>query len=156
QRLSPARQTPAEQLSPPAQATLHPPQFRSSLTVSTHWLAQRVAPPGLPGLLHAPVAGLHVPARWHWSWASQMTGFAPTHAPAWQASARAQAFPSEHDVPSAAAGLLQEPEAGSHIPATWHWSWAAQVTGFAPTQAPAWQASVRVHAFPSVQAVPSG
>jgi len=31
-----------------------------------------------------------------------------------------------------------------------------QATGFAPTQLPAWQTSVRVQALPSLQAVPSG
>src|SRR5206468_11962012 len=37
----------------------------------------------------------------------------------------------------------------------WHWSEAVHTTGFVPTQAPAAQASVCVHALPSVQGVPS-
>src|SRR5438445_221688 len=51
--------------------------------------------------------------------------------------------------------LLQVPVAGSQVPAVWHWSEAVHTTGFAPTQAPAAQASVCVHTLPSVQGVPS-
>jgi len=40
------------------------------------------APSALAGLLHAPVAGLQVPAAWHWSEAVHTTGFVPTQAPA--------------------------------------------------------------------------
>src|SRR5205809_2407189 len=52
-------------------------------------------------------------------------------------------------------GLLQVPVAGSQVPAVWHWSEAVHTTGFVPTQAPAAQVSVCVHALPSVQGVPS-
>jgi len=72
-----------------------------------------------------------------------------------QASPAVQAFPSLHAVPSAAAGTEQAPVTGSQLPATWHWSAAAQVTGFAPAQVPARQTSVWVQALPSLQAVPS-
>ncbi len=44
---------------------------------------------------------------------------------------------------------------GSHVPATWHWSLAVHTTGFEPTHVPLWQVSVRVHALPSLHAVPS-
>src|SRR5439155_27060159 len=44
------------------------------------------APSGLAGLLQAPVAGLQVPAVWHWSEAAHTTGSVPTHAPATQVS----------------------------------------------------------------------
>jgi hypothetical protein len=67
----------------------------------------------------------------------QVTGLAPTQAPAWQASVRVQAFPSLHDVPSGRAGLEQTPLAGLHVPAAWHWSCAVHVTGLPPTHAPA-------------------
>src|SRR3989441_12995793 len=55
----------------------------------------------------------------------------------------------------ASAGLEQVPVAGSHVPATWHWSRAVQVTGLLPTQLPLWQVSVWVQALPSLHAVPS-
>ena len=63
---------------------------------------------------------------------------------------------SSHAVPSGAAGFAQEPVAASHVPATWHWSLAEQMTGLAPVHAPCWHESVCVQASPSAQAVPSG
>src|SRR5437660_11305968 len=54
----------------------------------------------------------------------------------------------------AGAGLEQLPGAGSHVPATWHWSRAVQVTGLLPTQLPLWQVSVCVQALPSLHGVP--
>jgi hypothetical protein len=51
-------------------------------------------------------------------------------------------------------GFEQVPVAGAQVPATWHWSLAAHATGFAPVQAPVWQVSVCVHAFPSLHEVP--
>jgi hypothetical protein len=77
-------------------------------------------PSGRLGLLHAPVAGLHVPAEWHWSLAMQTTGALPMHAPAWHVSEVVHALPSSHVVPSALFGLVQVPIIGSHIPAAWH------------------------------------
>ena len=38
-------------------------------------------PLGTTGFEQSPVAGLQVPAMWHWSEAVQTTGFAPTHVP---------------------------------------------------------------------------
>jgi hypothetical protein len=107
------------------------------------------------GFEHAPVAGSQAPAKWHWSLATQMTGVVPTHVPATQASICEQALKSLHAVPSAAAGFEHTPEAGSQVPATWHWSLAAQATGFEPTHVPATQASVCEQALPSLQDVPS-
>ncbi|TMA94472.1 MAG: hypothetical protein E6J77_03570 [Deltaproteobacteria bacterium] len=75
--------------------------------------------------------------------------------PAWQVSVSVQASPSSQAEPSALSGLEQMPLAGSQTPASWHWSRAAQTTGFVPRQAPAWQLSVWVQASPSVQAEPS-
>jgi hypothetical protein len=57
--------------------------------------------------------------------------------------------------PSGFSGSLHSPLVGSHVPATWHWSLAAQTTGLAPLQMPAWQLSVWVQASPSLQALPS-
>src|SRR5437879_6168060 len=114
------------------------------------------APLSLGGLLQTPVAGSQVPAVWHWSAAAQTTGFAPTQAPAWQVSVCVHALASLQVVPLGLAGLLQAPVAGSQVPAAWHWSAAVHTTGFAPTQAPAWQVSLCVHALASLQLVPLG
>jgi hypothetical protein len=111
---------------------------------------------GAAGFEQSPVPGLQVPATWHWSLAAQITGAPPRQAPAWQVSPCVQALPSVQAVPFAAAGFEQEPVPGSHAPATWHWSAAAQTTGLWPTQAPLWQVSVFVQALPSLQAAPSG
>ena len=64
------------------------------------------------------------------------------------------AFPSLHDVPLAATGLEHCPVDASQVPAAWHWSEAAQTTGLAPVQVPAWQVSLFVHALPSLHDVP--
>src|SRR5262249_6787631 len=95
------------------------------------------------------------PATWHWSRAAQTTGFVPTQRPAVQESVCVQALPSLQAVPSAAVGVEQKPVAGSHKPATWHWSCAVPTVGVPPTQAPAWQASVWVQALWSSHFVPS-
>src|SRR3989441_1252658 len=114
------------------------------------------APLGLAGLLQAPVAGSQVPAVWHWLAAVHTTGFAPTQVPAWQVSLCVHALASLQLVPLGLAGLLQTPVAGSQVPAGWHWLAAVHTTGFAPTQAPAWQVSLCVHALASLQLVPLG
>src|SRR5438093_304092 len=75
--------------------------------------------------------------------------------PASQASVCVQALPSSHGAPSSLAGLLQTPVAGLQAPAVWHWSAAVHVTGLAPTQMPASQASVCVQALPSSHGAPS-
>src|SRR2546425_429043 len=80
----------------------------------------------------------------------------PTQMPASQASVGVQALPSSQGAPLGLAGLLQAPVAGSQVPAVWHWSAAVHTTGFAPTQAPAWQVSLCVHALASLQLVPLG
>src|SRR5213079_2213355 len=56
--------------------------------------------------------------------------------------------------PFVLAGVEQVPVAGSHVPATWHWSEAVQTTGLLPVQSPLWQVSLCVQALPSLQAVP--
>jgi hypothetical protein len=105
------------------------------------------------GFEHTPVEGLHVPATWHWSLAVQVTAV-PVHVPAWQLSPVVHASPSVHDVPFVAFGFEQRPVAGLHVPATWHWSLAVQVTAV-PPQTPAWQLSPVVHRAPSLHVVPS-
>ena len=85
-----------------------------------------------------------------------MTAFEPVHAPDWHASVCVQALPSLHAVPSGFDGFEHLPVDASHVPTTWHWSDAAHVTGFDPVQLPDWHASLCVHAFPSLHAVPSG
>jgi hypothetical protein len=82
----PALQTPAWQVS-----------FRSHALPSL-----QAVPSATAGLLHCPVVGLQAPAAWHESEAVQVTGFDPTHAPAWQVSFCVQALPSLHAVPFAA------------------------------------------------------
>src|SRR5205814_2290601 len=78
------------------------------------------------GFEHLPVAGLQVPAVWHWSEAVQTTGLPPVHTPLSQVSVWVQASPSLQAVPSAFAGFEHVPVAGSQLPAVWHWSEAGQ------------------------------
>jgi hypothetical protein len=52
-------------------------------------------------------------------------------------------------------GFEHAPVAGSQVPATWHWSRAAQVTGLPPVQIPATQVSACVQALASLQDEPS-
>jgi hypothetical protein len=72
----------------------------------------------------------------------QVTGLEPVHVPLWQLSVCVHALPSLHVVPFAAVGLEHAPVLVLHVPATWHWSLAVQVTGFDPVQVPLWQLSV--------------
>src|SRR5438094_2245590 len=130
---------------PPLQVSV-PLQNRPSL---------QAVPLAAAGLEHWPVAGSHVPASWHWSEAVQVTGLLPTQLPPWQLSLCVQALLSLQAVPLAAAGFVHWPVAGSHVPASWHWSEAVQVTGLLPTQLPPWQLSLCVQALASLQAAPS-
>src|SRR5256884_8150518 len=57
------------------------------------------APLSLGGLLQTPVAGLQVPAVWHWSAGVHTTGVAPTQAPGARASVWVQAVPSSKSDP---------------------------------------------------------
>src|SRR5438034_17562 len=75
--------------------------------------------------------------------------------PARHVSRRVQAFPSSQRLPSGFSELEHTPVAGSHTPASWHWSAALQTTAAPPMQVPAWHVSFRVHAFPSSQVLPS-
>jgi hypothetical protein len=79
----------------------------------------------------------------------------PLQVPLWQVSIWVQALPSLQATPLAFVGLLHVPVAVLHVPPSWHWSLAVHATGLLPMQLPAWQVSVCVHPFPSLQAVPS-
>jgi hypothetical protein len=87
--------------------------FKSHALPSLH-----AVPFGAVGLEQVPVAGLQVPATWHWSSAVQVTGFDPVHVPAWQVSVCVQVLPSLQVVPFGAAGFEHAPVVGSHVPAT--------------------------------------
>src|SRR5206468_1476351 len=103
-----------------------------------------------------PVAGLHVPASWHWSGVGQTTRLPPVHTPVSQVSVCVHALPSVHVLPSGLAGFEHVPVAGLHVPASWHWSGVGQTTGLPPVHTPLSQVSVCVHALPSVHVLPSG
>ena len=103
---------------------------------------------------HVPLPGSHVPAVWHWSLATQVTGLEPTQAPDEHASLCVHALPSLHAVPFVATGFEHAPVLVLHVPAAWHWSLAVHVTGFVPVHVPLWHVSVCVHALPSLHAVP--
>jgi hypothetical protein len=60
----------------------------------------------------------------------------PVQVPFWQVSVCVQVLPSLQAEPSALVGF-EHPVAGSHVPATWHWSEAVQVTSLLPVQTPA-------------------
>jgi hypothetical protein len=111
-------------------------------------------PPGWLGFEHAPVVASHVPAAWHPSLATHVTGLPPVHAPAWHVSACVHLLPSSQVVPFAATGFEHAPLAGSQAPATWQASWAEHVFGAPPAHAPVWQVSPVVQALPSSQAAP--
>src|SRR5712691_9770540 len=134
---------------------MHCPDSHASLCVQAFPSLHSV-PSGFAGLLHIPVVGSQVPASWHWSLAVQVTGLVPTHCPDSHLSLCVQAFPSLQVVPSGFGGLLHVPVVGSHVPASWHWSRAMQVTGLVPMHCPDPHLSVCVQAFPSLQVVPSG
>jgi hypothetical protein len=56
-------------------------------------------PSDAAGFEHAPVDALQVPATWHWSDATHVTGLPPVQTPAWQVSIWVQALPSLQTVP---------------------------------------------------------
>jgi hypothetical protein len=102
-----------------------------------------------------PVDDLQVPTSWHASLALQTMGVPLLQTPPWHVSSSVQLSPSEQIEPSALAGLLHMPVAGSQVPAVWHGSMTLHVTGLPPTQTPDVHVSVWVQASPSEQADPS-
>jgi hypothetical protein len=133
----------------------HAPDWQVSVSVQT-LPSLHAVPFAFSGFEQTPVAGLHVPALWHWSLAMQMTGLPAAQVPDWQVSICVQPFPSLHGVPFGFAGFEQTPVAGLQVPALWHWLLAMHTTGFAPVQVPDWQVSGCVQALLSLHAVPFG
>jgi hypothetical protein len=107
-------------------------------------------------MVHAPVAGSHVPASWQASPPVHTTGAPAVHAPAWQVSPCVQALPSSHAVPLGLCTFAHWPVAGLHTPAVWQASPAGQTTGAPAVQAPAWHVSPLVQPLASSHVVPSG
>jgi hypothetical protein len=124
------------------------------ISLPLHALPSEHAVPAAAGVWVTPVAGLH--ASTVHGFPSSTVGAVPAwHAPVpLQVSVPLHAFPSEHDVPADAGGFEHAPDAGSHVPATWHGSLAAHAIGLAPVHAPAWQVSAWVQALPSSHALP--
>src|SRR5437867_190194 len=91
-----------------------------------------VLPSGLAGFEHAPVAGLQVPASWHWSGAAHTVAFPPMQPPFWHASVCVYALPSWPVLPSGLAGFEHVPVVGLQVPTSWHWSGAGQTSAFVP------------------------
>ena len=77
---------------------VHVPAWQVSVWVQAS-PSEHAEPFGAVGFEHNPVPGLHVPARWHWSLAVQVTGLEPVHVPDWQVSVWVHAFPSLQVVP---------------------------------------------------------
>jgi hypothetical protein len=121
-------------------APVHVPLWHVSLWVQA-LLSLHAVPLAFAGSEQTPDCGSQVPAVWHWSEAVQTTAAPGTHWPS--ASQRSpssapvpvQASPSEQDVPLGFAGCEQVPVCGLHVPASWHWSDAVQVTEV-PAQVP--------------------
>lgn len=97
-------------------APTHTPPWHESTWVHALPSLQDV-PLAATGFVHAPLAGLHTPAAWHWSLAAQITLPDAVQTPAWQLSPSVHALPSLHDVPFAATGFEHAPVAGSQVPA---------------------------------------
>ena len=75
-------------------------------------------PSAFGGFEHTPLAGLHVPATWHWSCAVHDTELPAVQVPPWQVSASVQALPSLQVVPLALAGFEHVPVSAPHAPAS--------------------------------------
>jgi len=83
----------------------HAPPRQVSFEVHTFSSSQGV-PSGLCGFEQLPVAGLQVPATWHWSSGVQTTEFGPVHKPDWQVSGWVHALLSSQAVPSVKGVLM--------------------------------------------------
>src|SRR5690242_7749700 len=69
------------------------PAWQTSPVVQA-WLSLHEVPSAAAGFEHFPLAGLQVPATWHWSEAVQVTGLLPVQVPLWHESTVVQALPS--------------------------------------------------------------
>jgi hypothetical protein len=107
----------AGQLTVPEQV----PAWQASPVVQA-LLSLQAVPSTAAGLVHCPFAS-QAPARWHWSWAGQLT--VPEQVPAWQASPVVQALLSLQAVPSGAGACAGHwPVDGSQLDWRWQLSWA--------------------------------
>lgn len=98
---------------------VHTPDWQTSVCV--HALPSlQVVPSAIAGFEHSPVAGLQIPATWHWSEATHVMRLLPLHVPDWQLSTRVQGLPSSQAVPSIAGGVEHTPVEGSQVPTVWH------------------------------------
>jgi hypothetical protein len=84
---------------------VHAPAWQVSPSKQRLPVVQGV-PLGSCGLVHAPVAGLHVPARVHGPLAVHTTAGPSVQTPDWQVSPVKHRLPVLHDVPFATGGLL--------------------------------------------------
>jgi hypothetical protein len=134
-------------------APLQMPPWQVSVVVQA-LLSSHAEPFAFGGFEQTPVAGSQVPAAEHGFCAAHVTGLLPVQVPDWHVSLCVQAFPSLQLVPFVAFGFEQVPVDELHVPATWHGSSAAHVTGLLPVQVPDWHVSLCVQAFPSLQLVP--
>src|SRR5206468_11925351 len=132
-------------------SAVHTPALRSSdlplsqVSVCVQALPSLQAVPSpLAGSEHAPVAGLQVPALWHWSEAVQTTGLLPVHTPLSQVSVWVQASPSLQAVPSALGGSEQLPVLGSEQLAAAQWWSGSEARRVVPVHTPLLQVSVWV------------
>src|SRR5207249_11348195 len=125
---------------------------------------EQIVPSAFAGFAHRPVAGSHTPASWQPSRATQVTPKqrSTSHrdeqpSPPWvlpsSHSSDTSSTPLPHTLQSVEAE--QAPVAGSQVPPVRQPAVGVQVTGSPPVQLPAWQVSVRVQLFPSLQLVPS-
>jgi hypothetical protein len=129
------------------------PVWHVSLCVQ-RLLSLQVVPFGFSGFEQMPVAGLHVPATWHWSDAVHVTGLPPVQTPVWQVEVPVQASLSLHELPFALGGFEHAPVSAPHAPTSWHWSDAEQLMGLAPVHFWLWQVDEPVHGLWSSQLAP--
>ena len=152
---SPLQRLPSEQLAPSARSVLmqRPALQESSvqglLSLHSDDAVHRVQPAMVS--LRQPVAGSQESAV-QGLLSSQTGGEPAVQVPAWQVSAPLQALPSEQLVPLAT-GVAVQPLAGSQESVV-QGLLSSQTGGFEPVHTPAWQVSVCVQAFPSLQVVP--
>ena len=136
---------------------VHAPAWQVSVCVHLS-PSSHVEPFNLFGFEHCPVAGLHVPASWHWSDAPHTTGLVPVHTPAWQVSVCVHLSPSLHAEPFNLFGFEHWPVAGLHTPTSWQASDATQVTPTqrsSPPHSPPAHTSFTVAGLPSSHDTPS-
>jgi hypothetical protein len=79
---------------------------------------------------------------------------APVQTPPTQVSVSVQALPSLHGAPFVFAGFVHAPEAGSQVPATWHWSDAVHVMRLPLMHVPPSHMSLNVQGLPSLHETP--